>query len=600
MKAKLIILFVLLLSILTSNAQSFTADFTTTESPEGCDPIYQHSDILNHPWKVSHGSPRLLNYPAPGSATLGYFWANRNSNNLMTSEGAFIPYEFKAGYKYNVELNIRRQSAASVGIRIYAADLTAKEETHCNMEGIPNVETKQLIHQTDDVPQPNYGAMGSIFVEEFVVGGTKMNNLWIYSNIIAQNTGNFIISSVDIWELGPETEPPTTPTNLAASNITSSSVNLSWGASTDNSAVEEYQIYRVMDQSIYDRGFSTGRDILVKTVPASQTSTTIDGLTACTIYKLKVRAKDIVGNLSGFSNVVEPKTLFAEPNLSITGDQVLCNSSYNTYTTTNYTGATFSWTLGPGLVIGTTYGYGAIIGGNSSYNGNSWIKVTRTMPACPGQPYVTSSETIPVYVGPAATPTSIIGFPYNGMYFGGSGIYYFSVNPPSIQGVNQYQWNVGGGTILSGQGTQIIEVLTDPSDPLVQKYFDVSVRVHNDCGWSPWLWRTGYIKGIGPRSEPVSNNPIDLEEKLQIYPNPASTEITVLLPVGIVLANSSLNETSGFQISINDAFGIVRKIITVTNAIKEVKLDISDLKPGIYLITIVGENERFTHKLIVE
>jgi chitodextrinase len=82
-----------------------------------------------------------------------------------------------------------------------------------------------------------------------------------------------------------DTQAPSTPTNLASSNITSTSVNLNWTASIDNVAVTGYEVYR--------------NGSLLTTVTGTTTSVT--GLTASTNYIFKVRAKDAANNSSPFT-----------------------------------------------------------------------------------------------------------------------------------------------------------------------------------------------------------------------------------------------------------------------------------------------------------
>ena len=82
---------------------------------------------------------------------------------------------------------------------------------------------------------------------------------------------------------GGDTESPTDPTNLTASNETSSTVDLSWNASSDNVGVTGYNVY--IDGSLL--GTVTG------------TSAAVTGLSASTTYVAGVRARDAVGNLSG-------------------------------------------------------------------------------------------------------------------------------------------------------------------------------------------------------------------------------------------------------------------------------------------------------------
>ncbi len=93
-----------------------------------------------------------------------------------------------------------------------------------------------------------------------------------------------------------DTTPPTTPGTLSSPSKTSSSINLSWGASTDagGSGLAGYNVYR--------NGAST---------PTAQTTTNsyVDsGLAANTTYTYTVRARDNAGNLSAASNQISVTT----------------------------------------------------------------------------------------------------------------------------------------------------------------------------------------------------------------------------------------------------------------------------------------------------
>jgi Zn-dependent metalloprotease/chitodextrinase len=87
---------------------------------------------------------------------------------------------------------------------------------------------------------------------------------------------------------GADTQAPSAPTNLTASNITETTASLSWNASSDNVGVTGYDVF----QGSTNIGSVTG------------TSANITGLTAATSYSFKVRAHDAAGNNSGFSNTV--------------------------------------------------------------------------------------------------------------------------------------------------------------------------------------------------------------------------------------------------------------------------------------------------------
>ncbi|MCN9240607.1 cellulase family glycosylhydrolase [Streptomyces sp. RY43-2] len=91
---------------------------------------------------------------------------------------------------------------------------------------------------------------------------------------------------------GSDTKAPSTPTNLAVTGTTATSVSLKWAASTDNVGVTGYDVYRGS----------------TKVGSATSTSYTDTGLTASTTYSYTVKAKDAAGNTSAASNAVSATT----------------------------------------------------------------------------------------------------------------------------------------------------------------------------------------------------------------------------------------------------------------------------------------------------
>jgi len=95
----------------------------------------------------------------------------------------------------------------------------------------------------------------------------------------------------------PDTSPPTAPANLVATAISSSQINLSWTASTDNIGVTGYDVYN-------------GNNIKIATVTTTSYGDT--GLAASTPYSYYVKAFDAAGNNSAASNTASATT-FAPP-----------------------------------------------------------------------------------------------------------------------------------------------------------------------------------------------------------------------------------------------------------------------------------------------
>jgi hypothetical protein len=92
-----------------------------------------------------------------------------------------------------------------------------------------------------------------------------------------------------------DNQPPTIPQNLSIIKISTNSLLLSWEASTDNDAIQYYEVYQ--DNAL----------LLTTTID----SVLIDKLADNTSYSFKVRAKDLNNNYSEFSPTITAKTLKA-------------------------------------------------------------------------------------------------------------------------------------------------------------------------------------------------------------------------------------------------------------------------------------------------
>ena len=113
------------------------------------------------------------------------------------------------------------------------------------------------------------------------------------------NTNDYNIS-FDVASSGGDTIPPTIPTNLSATAISSSQINLSWSASTDNVGVTGYNIYR--------------GNIQVATAVGTSYSDT--GLSPSTTYTYKISAFDAADNESDKSTPDSATTQSPPPPVS--------------------------------------------------------------------------------------------------------------------------------------------------------------------------------------------------------------------------------------------------------------------------------------------
>jgi fibronectin type 3 domain-containing protein len=108
-------------------------------------------------------------------------------------------------------------------------------------------------------------------------------NLSAYSNIASATTPAV-----------PDTQPPTAPSNLAASGISSTEIDLTWVAATDNVGVTSYLIEQCQ---------GTGCSSFVQIAASTTTSFTNTGLSSGSSYSYRVRATDAAGNLGSYSNI---------------------------------------------------------------------------------------------------------------------------------------------------------------------------------------------------------------------------------------------------------------------------------------------------------
>lgn len=172
-------------------------------------------------------------------------------------------------------------------------------------------------------------------------------------------SGDFTFSTSAL----PDSTPPSVPTNLRAAAVSSSQINLTWAASTDNVGVVGYKIYRGS----------------IQIATATGTSYSDSGLSPSTNYTYAVSAYDAAGNNSAQSSQASattsalpdttppstPTNLTAQApdstrvnlawgvstdNVGVTGYRVYRNSvQIATATVTNYADTS--------VMAGTTYSY---------------------------------------------------------------------------------------------------------------------------------------------------------------------------------------------------------------------------------------------------
>jgi chitodextrinase len=120
----------------------------------------------------------------------------------------------------------------------------------------------------------------------------------------------------------PDTAPPTAPAGLSATAVSSSQIDLSWRASTDDVAVTGYRVYRCQNAPAprgrgglgVPRRSDCRPTVQVATVTGTSHQDT--GLSPSTTYVYRVRAHDAAGNLSSSSRRARATTRARPPGTS--------------------------------------------------------------------------------------------------------------------------------------------------------------------------------------------------------------------------------------------------------------------------------------------
>src|SRR6267378_3099509 len=128
------------------------------------------------------------------------------------------------------------------------------------------------------------------------IAGLSASTLYAFTVSALDAAGNASAQSAPLsatTPAPPDTTVPSTPTDLIGVAVSSSQINLSWTAATDNVGVTGYNVYR------------GGMQIATLGVVTTFQNT---GLTASTNYSYTVRAFDAAGNVSGQSMAASAAT----------------------------------------------------------------------------------------------------------------------------------------------------------------------------------------------------------------------------------------------------------------------------------------------------
>jgi chitodextrinase len=224
-------------------------------------------------------------------------WSGRNAPGGATSDpkvGATVdPY-------WNVLRNAMRDTQ-TYAARINLAAMTPQPSLSSTGYCLANAGHEYLVYRPSGGGfRVNLSAQGNYTVEWFnpTTGVIAQTGTAFFSSGNQTFTPPFSGNSVLYLKIGaPDTTPPSVPSNLTATAISSSQINLAWRASTDNVGVAGYRVFRNGSQ-------------IASTTQLSRADT---GRSPSTTYSYTVAAFDGSGNLSAQSAAVPATTQDAPP-----------------------------------------------------------------------------------------------------------------------------------------------------------------------------------------------------------------------------------------------------------------------------------------------
>ena len=168
--------------------------------------------------------------------------------------------------------------------------------------------TQYLVERCQGVGCTSFAQIGTSAGTTYNDTGLTVSTSYSYRARATDGAGNLSVYSnvASVTTLSPDTQAPTTPSNLTATAISGSQINLGWTGSTDNVGVTGYLIERC-------QGVGCTTFARLQTVPGTSYSDT--GLLPNTSYTYQVKATDAAGNFSPYSSTATTTTLATIPGL---------------------------------------------------------------------------------------------------------------------------------------------------------------------------------------------------------------------------------------------------------------------------------------------
>jgi glucose/arabinose dehydrogenase len=255
--------------------------------------------------KIASTSPAWIKLERKGNVIKGYV----SNNGLNWGDLGNVTLNMNASLYVGLAVSSHNESKLSTAIfdkvTVNASGDVYPPTEPTHLQATRVTDTTVSISWTaslDDVGVKDY----DVYKDDVLAQANVTDTSYTFTGLTPNTTYNFTVRARDTagnisnasspltvkTTNQTDTQAPTAPTELESSSKTSSSVQLTWTASTDDVGVYEYDIYR--------NGSLAGS--------TSATSFKVTGLTANTTYSFTVKARDLAGNISEASQALSVKT----------------------------------------------------------------------------------------------------------------------------------------------------------------------------------------------------------------------------------------------------------------------------------------------------
>lgn len=360
------------------------------------------------------------------------------------------------------------------------------------------------------------------------------------------------LNAEDRWDLNSsnDTEVPSVPTNVVASNITDESAEISWNASTDNVGVIDYLIYL--------------NGTYLQTT--SSTTTTLTELTDNTSFEITIKARDAASNLSDASAILSFATL--------EGPIILLEEDFNECSSLNF----FTYDEASNKNWGCETQYGENNTGSMGINGyqedvssKDWLITKNSI-----EFDKSTGEKLSFYTD-AAYGSTTLELVYSSDYDGSGN--------PSI-----FTWaSVPNITIplhSDGSGTEEVFTFNDVDISSITGTVYMAFKYYSNS--SPTRWTVDSFE-ITAEDSALSIGDFNTDEiAISAYPNPSNGTFKVALPI-------MQNEVTIAIYTIQSQL-ISKKLYAVNNGIVEINID--NKPTGLYIVQVLLENNSVAFKMV--